>query len=159
LNGACREWDYWGKPVPSFDGAARVLILGLALGAHGSNRTGRMFTGDRSGDTLYSVLHRTSFASQAASTAIRQYRIGQGQPVLVGSCHPRQQKTSADKLTEKMLVDVFLRARRLADVAPVLPVGPHFSSDFVAGRVRSPWIRGARGSARVEHTWTVCRAR
>src|SRR6201987_5263187 len=48
------EWDYWGKPVPSFgDPDARMLILGLAPAAHGANRTGRMFTGDRSGDWLY----------------------------------------------------------------------------------------------------------
>ena len=54
---AYREWTYWGKPVPAFgDPEARVLILGLAPGAHGSNRTGRMFTGDKSGDILYRAL-------------------------------------------------------------------------------------------------------
>ena len=195
---AYREWDYWGKPVPSFgDPAARVLILGLAPGAHGSNRTGRMFTGDRSGDILYRVLHRTGFASLPTSVSIddglelrgayitaachcappgnkptpveirncrpfferelelltglkvvvalgkiafdnylhvlktrgiiasraafqfghdRQFRIGKGQPVLVSSYHPSQQNTSTGKLTEKMLADVFRRARRLAGV-------------------------------------------
>jgi len=62
---AYRDWDYWGKPVPSFgDAQARILAVGLAPGAHGSNRTGRMFTGDRSGDVLFGVLHRCGLASQ-----------------------------------------------------------------------------------------------
>ena len=193
---AYRDWEYWGRPVPSFgDPQARVLILGLAPGAHGSNRTGRMFTGDRSGDILYRVLHKTGFASQPVSTSRddgmelrdlyitaachcappgnkpapqeiancrpffereldfmpqlkvvvalgkiafdnylgvlkgrgviasragyefghdRQFRIAPGQPVLVSSYHPSQQNTSTGKLTEKMLMDVFRRARKLA---------------------------------------------
>jgi uracil-DNA glycosylase len=193
---AYRDWDYWGKPVPSFgDPAARVLIVGLAPGAHGSNRTGRMFTGDRSGDILYSVLYRAGFASQPSSGSrddgltlrgayitaschcappgnkptreeIRSCRsflereldllpavkvvvaLGRiafdnyldilkargvirsraafvfghnlkfvtapGQPILLASYHPSQQNTSTGRLTEKMLLEVFRRASRLA---------------------------------------------
>jgi len=194
---AYRDQEYWGKPVPGFgDPLARILILGLAPGAHGSNRTGRMFTGDRSGDMLYAALHKMGVATRPVSlsrgdglalqdayiTAAarcappgnkptpeeirncrpfleremellpnvkvvvalgriafdnyldilkargairsraefafghnRQFRTAEGQPALISSYHPSQQNTSTGKLTLKMLLDVFRRARRVAE--------------------------------------------
>ena len=193
---AYRDWDYWAKPVPSFgDPQARVLILGLAPGAHGSNRTGRPFTGDASGAILYRVLYRAGFASQPESrsrddelrllgahiTAVARcappgnkptteelrncrpflerelelltnlkvvvalgkiafdvylsilrdrgviksrapfvfghnvaHRVAEGVPILLSSYHPSQQNTSTGKLNEKMLLEVFRRAKKLA---------------------------------------------
>ncbi len=191
------DWEYWGRPVPSFgDAKARVMALGLAPGAHGSNRTGRPFTGDGSGDFLYPVLHAAGFASQPTATkrdddmklsglwicsvvrcappgnkptteelrncapwldqemkllthlrvvvclgriafdrllahAARtgelraragfvfahgaEYKLPSGL-IAIASYHPSLQNTNTGKLTRKMLLDVFRRARRLAEL-------------------------------------------
>jgi uracil-DNA glycosylase family 4 len=192
------DWEYWAKPVAGFgDAQAQVLILGLAPGAHGSNRTGRPFTGDGSGHFLYRVLHDAGFASQPTSThrddgltlldayitaAVRcvppqnkptpdeiaacapfldrefaalanvrvvvalgkiafdaylnylkrshaiqtkaglvfahgaQYSLP-GRRVLLCAYHPSLQNTNTGKLTEKMMLDVFKKARKLATTA------------------------------------------
>lgn len=191
---AYMDWEYWAKPVPGFGEAnARVLILGLAPGAHGSNRTGRPFTGDGSGYFMYPVLHKAGFASQSTAThradglrlkdayitaAVRcappqnkptpeeiancsvfldrelaalkrikivialgrigfdaylnylkrqgvitsksEYQFGHGLEyqmpdgrLLICSYHPSMQNTLTGKLTEKMFLQIFLRARKL----------------------------------------------
>ena len=196
---AYRDRDYWGKPVPGFgDPAAKLFVVGLAPGAHGSNRTGRVFTGDSSGDLLYRVLYQAGFANRPESqhrgdglqlqdawisAAVRcappankptpqeietcrpflerelallprtrvfvalgkvafdnwltilrsrglvgsrsafvfghgaEFEIP-GAPLLISSYHPSRQNTQTGRLTEEMLLQVFLRAREVIDADP-----------------------------------------
>jgi uracil-DNA glycosylase family 4 len=97
---AFRSEEYWGRPVPGFgDPAARVLVVGLAPGAHGSNRTGRMFTGDASGDFLFPALHRAGFSSRTKSVsrddglALRDLFLS-----AVGRCVPPENKPTAEEI-------------------------------------------------------------
>ena len=96
---AYREQQYWGRPVPSFgDPQARLLILGLAPGAHGSNRTGRPFTGDGSGNFLYPVLYEAGFASQPESTSATDgLRLHDAWITSVVRCAPPDNKPSIEE--------------------------------------------------------------
>jgi len=96
------DHEYWGKPVPGFgDPNARVLVVGLAPGAHGSNRTGRQFTGDASGDFLFPALYRAGFASQSESISRDDgLKLKDMYITASGRCAPPQNKPKADELNK-----------------------------------------------------------
>jgi uracil-DNA glycosylase len=97
---AYMDWDYWAKPVPGFgDPKARILILGLAPGAHGSNRTGRPFTGDASGKFMYPILHKTGFASQPNADRIDDgLRLTDAYITAAVRCAPPDNKPSPEEI-------------------------------------------------------------
>ena len=123
------DWAYWGKPVPGFgDPAARLLIVGLAPGAHGANRTGRPFTGDSSGDFLYSALFRAGFANQPESHSRDDGLVLHDCFITsVGRCVPPQNRPTAAELANCR--PFLLRELALLDKVQVVIALGHIAFD------------------------------
>lgn len=130
-----REWDYWGKPLPSFgDPQARLLLIGLAPAAHGGNRTGRMFTGDQSGDWVYGTLYRFGFANQATSQHCDDgLRLQDAYITAAARCVPPENKPSTHELAacRPYLVR---ELRLLRQVRVVVPLGKIAFDAYLAAR-------------------------
>jgi uracil-DNA glycosylase family 4 len=143
---AYAEWEYWGRPVPSFgDPKARVMALGLAPGAHGSNRTGRPFTGDGSGDFLYPVLHAAGFASQPTATNRDDGMKLNGLWITsVARCAPPANKPTTEELRNcaPWLDEEF---RLLADLRVVVCLGRIAFDGLLALEVRRGNLRSRAG--------------
>jgi uracil-DNA glycosylase family 4 len=141
---AYADCEYWGRPVPSFgDPKARVLALGLAPGAHGSNRTGRVFTGDGSGDFFYPVLHRAGFASQPKATSRDDGMKLHGLWIsAVAHCAPPANKPTTDELANcARWLD--LEMELLTDVRVVVCLGRIAFDGLLAWARRAPRFKNA----------------
>lgn len=140
------DWDYHGRPVPGFgDPQARIVIVGLAPAAHGANRTGRLFTGDRSGDFLFAALHRSGLASQAESSAVTDGLRLQGIYISVaGRCAPPANRPTPSELARCV---AFLRQELdlLRELRAVVALGGMAHSAVLAatGSARCPFSHGA----------------
>jgi uracil-DNA glycosylase family 4 len=121
------DWDYWGKPVPPFGVAQpRLLVVGLAPGAHGSNRTGRMFTGDASGDWLYPAMHAAGFANRP--TSVRRgdgLRLIDARVTAAARCAPPDNRPTPGELSNcrPYLVEELRTCRRLRVVVALGRIG------------------------------------
>ena len=128
-----RDWTYWGRPVPGFgDPAARLLVVGLAPAAHGGNRTGRIFTGDESGNWLYRALHAAGFANQPTSVARDDgLRLADAYVAAVARCAPPANRPTPDEIARCrpfLLNELVL----LPDVRVVVVLGKVAHDGFLA---------------------------
>lgn len=119
-----RDWGYWGKPVPAFgDPNARLWIVGLAPAAHGANRTGRMFTGDKSGEWLYRALFRTGFANRETSVSREDGLVLNGAYISAAArCAPPDNKPTREELA-RCFQYLEAEAKALPQDAVILALG------------------------------------
>jgi uracil-DNA glycosylase family 4 len=124
-----RDEEYWGRPVPGFgDPDARVLVVGLAPAAHGGNRTGRVFTGDRSGDWLFAAMHRAGYANQPTSVAVGDgLRLDGAYVAAIVRCAPPANKPTIDE--RDTCLPYFERELALLDGVRVLVALGQFAYD------------------------------
>ena len=148
---AYADQDYWGRPVPCFgDFQARLLLVGLAPGAHGANRTGRMFTGDRSGDFLYAALYRAGFASQPQSTHRGDGLTLHGACITAaGRCAPPKNRPTAAELAN-CLPYLEAELRLLSEVRVILALGG-IAFDYTLRALRNLGIRLPRPKPKFAH--------
>lgn len=158
-----RDWEYWGKPVPNFgDPKAKVLIVGLAPAAHGANRTGRMFTGDRSGDFLFARLHETGFANQPEAVAQGDGLKLRGVVITAAAhCAPPANKPTREEVNNcaPFLVETFAMLDQLKVVVCLGSIGLNAVLDFYIAQgwisKKSPYKFGHAAEHAIEGAPTI----
>jgi uracil-DNA glycosylase family 4 len=148
---AFRDEEYWGRPVAGFgDPSARVLVLGLAPAAHGGNRTGRVFTGDRSGDWLFAAMHRTGFANQPTSVARDDgLRLIDAYVAAAVRCAPPENKPTRDERDRCM--PFFARELALLDRVRVVVTLGAFAYEALWSVLRAEGVALVRPRPRFGH--------
>jgi uracil-DNA glycosylase family 4 len=148
---AFRADDYWGRPVPGFgDPAARVLVLGLAPAAHGGNRTGRVFTGDRSGDWLFAAMHRAGFANQPESVSLDDgLRLTDAYVAAAVRCAPPDNKPTRDE--RDTCLPYFVRELALLEQVSVIVTLGAFAYEALWGAFRADGVALPRPRPKFAH--------